>query len=113
MIKVSVLYPRTAESTFDMKYYCDHHMPMVTERFGPLCKAIAVEEGLLGSAPGSDPPFMAMGHMYFESIEEFQTAFQPHAAELMGDVKNYTNVEPIIQISEVRIASANFTAAGA
>ena len=113
MVKVSVLYPKSGESTFDMKYYCEHHMKMVVERFGALCKGIAVEEGLAGGAPGSDPPYLAMGHMYFDTLEDFKAAFQQHAAELMDDIKNYTNVQPVIQISEVRMSSGFVTAAGA
>jgi hypothetical protein len=30
-------------------------------------------------------------------------AFSPHAEELQGDIVNYTNIEPIIQINEVEI----------
>ncbi len=103
MIKVSVLYPKSAESRFDISYYCESHIPLVRERFGDLCKSISVEQGLSGATPGSEPPFLALGHMCFESIEDFQAAFGPHSAEIMGDIPNYTNVQPIIQISEVKI----------
>ena len=44
-----------------------------------------------------------MGHLYCESAEAFQTAFAPHAAEIMGDIANYTDIEPTIQISDVKI----------
>jgi hypothetical protein len=27
----------------------------------------------------------------------------PHAAAIMGDVPNYTDIEPVIQISEVKL----------
>jgi hypothetical protein len=30
-------------------------------------------------------------------------AFGPHAEELQGDIANYTDIEPTIQISEVQI----------
>jgi len=32
---VSVLYPQTADSTFDMAYYLDKHMPLVSQKWGP------------------------------------------------------------------------------
>jgi len=35
---------------------------------------------------------------YFDSIEAFQTAIDPHMDTLLADVPNYTNVEPIVQI---------------
>jgi hypothetical protein len=36
------------------------------------------------------------------SVEAFQTAFTQHAQEIMADVPNYTNLQPIIQVSEVK-----------
>ena len=44
---------------------------------------------------------MAMVHATFDSAEVFATAFAPHAAELQGDAPNYTNIQPVVQISEV------------
>ena len=103
MIKVSVLYPNDAGSTFDMDYYLNRHVPLVLAKLGPACKSAAVEQGLGGLTPGSPPSFSAMGHLYFESVEAFQAAFEPHAGELMGDIQNYTNVQPTIQVSEVKL----------
>ena len=47
--------------------------------------------------------FIAMGHIYFESVEAFQTAFGPHAEAIMADIPNYTDIQPTLQISEVKI----------
>ena len=44
---------------------------------------------------------MAMVHATFDSAEVFVTAFAPHTAELQGDAPNYTNIQPVVQISEV------------
>lgn len=103
MIKVSVLYPAGEGTKFDMDYYCGSHMPMVQEKLGAACKSVAVEQGLGGAAPNSPPTYVAMGHLYFESVAEFQTAFAPHAAAIMADIANYTDVQPVIQISEVKL----------
>ena len=102
MIKVSVLYPHSEGKGFDMKYYCDKHMPMVMKKLGSACKSIAVEQGIAGGAPGAPPTYVAMGHIYCESVEAFQAAFGPHAAEIMADIPNYTPIQPVIQISEVK-----------
>lgn len=102
MIKVSVFYPGGAGSTFNMDYYLNRHMPMVRARLGTACKSTAVEEGLVGATPDSPPAFSAMGHLYFDSVEAFQSAWGPHAAEIVGDVPNYTNIQPTIQVSEVK-----------
>jgi len=103
MIKVSVVYPHSEGKNFDMKYYCEKHMPMVKQKLGSACRSIAVEQGIAGGAPGTPPTYVAMGHIYSESVEAFQAAFGPHAAEIMADIPNYTAIQPIIQISEVKI----------
>jgi len=103
MIKVSVLYPNTKSSKFNMEYYCNHHIPMLQKKLGTACKRVVVEEGLVGASPDAPPAFVAMGHLYFDSVETFQAAFDPHAAAIMDDIPNYTDVQPMIQISAVKI----------
>jgi uncharacterized protein (TIGR02118 family) len=103
MIKVSVLYPAGETTKFDMDYYCKSHMPMVQRTLGAACKSMAVEQGLGGGTPDAPPTFAAMGHLYFDSVAEFQTAFAPHAEAIMADIPNYTNVQPVIQISDVKM----------
>src|SRR6202007_2692755 len=102
VIKVSVLYPNTAGCKFDMEYYLTKHMPMVQQKLGPACKRMAVEEGIAGGAAGAPATYIAMGHLYFDSVDEFQIAFAPHAEAIMGDIPNYTDIQPITQISEVK-----------
>jgi uncharacterized protein (TIGR02118 family) len=103
LIKVSVLYPNTAGCKFDMDYYLNRHMPMVQQKLGPACRRIAVEEGIAGGAPGAPANYVALGHLYFDSTDAFQTAFAPHAQAIMADIPNYTNTQPTIQISEVKM----------
>ena len=103
MIKVSVLYPNNEGSNFDMSYYCNSHIPMVRQKLGKGCKGAAVEQGVSGATPGSRPAFIAMGHLYFDSLADFEAAFGPHAKDIMADIANYTDIQPTIQISEVKI----------
>jgi uncharacterized protein (TIGR02118 family) len=103
MIKVSVFYPNTADIKFDMDYYLTRHMPMVKQKLGAACKGMAVDEGLGGVAPGERATYQAVAHLSFDSVEAFQAAFAPHAQEIMGDIPNYTNAQPIVQISKVRM----------
>ena len=97
MIKVSVFYPTQDGSKFDMDYYCKSHIPMVQQKLGAACKGVAVEHGLSGATPGSRPAFVAMGHLYFDTAEAFETAFGPHAQEIMADIPNYTDIQPTIR----------------
>ena len=103
MIKVSVLYPNGGDAKFDMNYYVTKHMSMVREKLGAACKGMAVEQGLAGGAPGTPPAFVAMGHLLFDSADAFQKAFAPHANEIMADIPNYTKIQPVIQVSDVKM----------
>lgn len=71
---------------------------MVGGLLGDAVIAATVESGLGGVEPESAPTYLAMGNLYFESIESFQNAFGPNAAQIMGDVPIYTNLdaEPLL-----------------
>lgn len=101
MIKVSVMYANTPGARFDHEYYRNKHMPLVKKKMGDSCKSYAVDKGLAGGAPGVAAPYIGMGHLFCDSIEAFQAGFGPHAQEILADIPNYTDVTPIIQISEV------------
>lgn len=103
MIKVSVLYPNGDGKTFDMDYYCNKHVPMVAGLLGDAVKGATVEKGLGGGAPGSLAPNVAMGNLYFDTMQAFENSFGPNAETIMADLPNFTNIEPVIQISEVQI----------
>lgn len=102
MIKVSVFYPNSPGARFDMAYYTTKHMPMV-KRLVSSCQGIAAEQGLGGGTPGSAPTYIAIGHLLFDSVEVFQRDFPPHAEQILGDIPNYTNTQPVIQISQVTL----------
>jgi uncharacterized protein (TIGR02118 family) len=104
MIKVSVFYPNGPGAKFDMNYYyLKSHMPMVQKTLGAVLKGMAVEEGLGGIPPGSPAPFLAAGHLLFDSVEIFGAAFTAHAESIMADIPNYTNIQPTIQIGLIRL----------
>jgi len=103
MIKITVLYPNAPDATFDMKYYVTRHLPLVREKCGAECRSIAAEAGVAGGEPGSQAPYVAVGHLTFDSVAAFQKAFDPNAKEIFADIPNYTNTKPIIQISEITL----------
>jgi len=103
MIKVSVLYPKQSDTKFDMPYYLNSHIKMVQRLLGSRLKGVTVEEGVSGMQPGSPASYAAMGHLLFESVADFQASFGPHAHTIVVDIPNYTNSQPIIQISEVKL----------
>jgi uncharacterized protein (TIGR02118 family) len=101
MIKVSVMYPNTPGARFNHEYYRDKHMPFVKSKMGNSCKYYTVDKGLGGGAPGTPATYVAMCHIFCDSVESFQAGFGPHAPEIMADIPKYTDLAPIIQISEV------------
>lgn len=101
MIKVSVMYPNTPGAKFNHDYYRDQHMPMVKAKLGAALKSYTVDKGMAGGAPGAPATYVAMCHLFCDSVEAFQTGFGPHAKDIMADVPNYTDIAPVMQISEV------------
>lgn len=103
MVKISVFYPNKPGSRFDVEYYLNTHMPMSAQLLGPAIQAITVEIGRSGEEPGSQPPFAAICGFVSETVEDFMQAFLPVADQLQGDVPRYTDIEPVIQVSDIRI----------
>jgi uncharacterized protein (TIGR02118 family) len=101
MIKFSVMYPNKEGARFDHEYYRDRHMTMLKDRLGDACLYYTVDKGIAGGSPGVPATYVGMCHIYFESVESFMTAFAPHREEILGDIKNYTDLAPTVQISEV------------
>ena len=101
MIKVSVMYPNTAGARFDHAYYRDRHMPLVKRLMGDACLFYTVDKGLAGGAPGEPAPYVGMCHIFSDSVPAFQAGFGPHAKEILADIANYTDLAPVMQISEV------------
>jgi uncharacterized protein (TIGR02118 family) len=101
MIKVSVMYPSGPDTTFDVDYYKNVHLPMIEEALGDTLKGLELNIGLAGRAPGEPAPYAAIAHLTFDSLESFQNSFGPHAARFAADIPNYTNTNGELQISEI------------
>jgi uncharacterized protein (TIGR02118 family) len=106
MIKVSVMYPNKPEARFDHDYYRDRHMPLVKKLMGDKCRYYTVDKGLAGDSPGTPPTYIAMCHIFCDSTAAFQAGFGPHASEILADIPNYTDLAPVIQISEVVVGES-------
>ena len=104
MIVVTVMYPENKGTTFDMDYYQTTHLKMVGEKWGGMgLKGARVLKGVAGGAPGSSAPYRVMAVVDFESLEAFQSAVKAHGDEIFGDVPNFTNITPVVQISDIAV----------
>ena len=101
MVRISVLYPNEPGKRFDHTYYAQKHLPLLMDRlkgYGML--RYEVDKGLAGG--GAAPaPFVAACHLYFNAAADFQKGIGAHGKEIMGDIPNYTDLAPQIQVSEI------------
>jgi uncharacterized protein (TIGR02118 family) len=100
MIQLNILYPKTENAQFDWDYYLNTHMPMSIRLHGAALKGITIAKGSDG-IEAAPVVYVAVTNMLFETVDSFLEAFMPHAETLQGDMKNYTNIQPVIQFSEV------------
>jgi uncharacterized protein (TIGR02118 family) len=94
---VNVTYPNKEGAKFDFEYYLAKHVPMVSALLG---KEIEVNKGI-GTPNGAPVPFLCIARIWIDSLEEFTAAMAQHGGKIMGDIPNYTNVTPVLQIEEV------------
>ena len=106
MFNISSIYPKKNGYEFNFDYYLNKHMPRSIELLSAAngFRGVSVERGIEIKEQKIESSFAAMCHYYFDTIEDFLNAFIPNAEELQGDIKNYTNIEPIIQINKVEIS---------
>jgi len=101
MIKVSVMYPNSKNVQFDAEYYKNKHLPMVAKSLGNALKDLELDLGVATNTPGELAPYVAIAHLKFDDLAAFQESFGPHAKTFAADVKNYSNVDGELQISEL------------
>ncbi|HMQ08744.1 MAG TPA: EthD family reductase [Saprospiraceae bacterium] len=102
LYKVSILYPNGEGKTFDMNYYVDKHMPMVARCIGKNLSFYEIDRGISGRTVNDPVPYLAIGSFYVKDIAEYNKAIGQYRDAIISDFKNYTNIQPVVQISEVR-----------
>jgi uncharacterized protein (TIGR02118 family) len=106
MIKISVIYPNRTDVRFDHDYYRTKHLPLIKSRMGAGLKYYAIDKGLVDGEGKSPAAYVAMCHLLCDTIETYQSSFSPHAREIRGDIGNFTDVTPVVQISEVVVENS-------
>lgn len=105
MIKVAILYPNEEGKTFDMDYYEKTHMPMMANFLGKNLKFYEIDKGLAGRTANDKIPFITIGYFYCYSLSEYNEAIANNRTAIVNDIPKYTNIQPIVQISEIRYLS--------
>jgi uncharacterized protein (TIGR02118 family) len=101
MIRVAILYPGGEGKTFDMDYYSKKHIPLVQQLLGDAMKGASIDKGIGSNAPGAAAPYVAIGYLYFETLAAYQDGMKANIDKIRADIPNYTNITPVVQVSEV------------
>ncbi len=96
------MYPAGPESRFDRDYYLGHHLELSRRLLTPRgLVRLEIDKGLGSLPPVSPPPYHAVGHIFFNIIDELLLTLEATAADFIADEHNYTHVPSIVQINEV------------
>lgn len=101
-VTLAMQYPAVTGSSFDWDYFLNRHVPLIeaaldvggTDR-------IEVSLGLSGAAPGEPAAYQAVLLVDFDSITAFYHRWRQEQHRIMGDIVNFTNAGPQVQLSEV------------
>jgi len=100
-ITITVLYPNTQGSRFDVDYFVNTHIPLVEVKWGGKgLTSVKLLKGAGTADPATPPPYQVITVLGFESLQAFGAAVKESGAEVIGDVANFTDVKPIVQIND-------------
>lgn len=94
-IVVTFLYPKV--DNFDFGYYLSRHIPSTQKAWESLGLANCIVCDCTG-----DDQYTAIVSCHFKDLESWENAAQGQAAkDLTADVKNFTNVPPVMVVGKV------------
>lgn len=97
MIDVMVAYPDSGTLKFDDAYYLETHAALVND--------LLSEHGLrylrVHRRLDTQSPYHLVAHLGFDSAKCFESAFAAVGDQLLADIANFTNAEPLLQVNEV------------
>jgi hypothetical protein len=60
-----------------------------------------IDRGMGSLPPGAPAPYHAVGHLFFRTYAEMQSALSATAPEFIADERKYSSAPSVVQISEV------------
>lgn len=95
---VTFLYPRTSTSHFDLPYYLSHHIPTAKSLWEPLgMKTVYVSE--MGDA---NAEYAVQATLIWTDRASWEQASSGPAMQQLGDdVKNFTDVTPVLVVGTI------------
>ncbi len=102
MVRLSVMYPNGSQSRFDWDYYLGPHVVLAKKLLLPRgLVRLEIDRGVGAFPPGAPAPYHAIGHLFFASMQDMESALASTAPELIEDQRKYYSGESVVQISEV------------
>ena len=102
MVRLSVMYLATPGSRFDWDYYLGAHLELSRRLLTPRgLVRTEIDKGVGSFPPGTPAPYHAVGHLFFRTMAEMESAVGATAAEFIADEPKYAPAGSVIQISEV------------
>ena len=102
MIRVTVAYANEQGKKFDWDYFVGTPRALVHRELDPLgMGSFEQDKGISSADPNAPAPFVGIAHLSFNTVDEVHEAFKAAGRAVMGDIPNYTDIAPAIQISEV------------
>jgi len=102
MHRLTVLYPAKDGEAFNYDYYFSNHHKLVVSRLKPEGMVSCEFDQGVSDPAGGKAPYLAIAYLKFTSADALQKALVKHGAEILGDIPNYTKIEPIMQVNEVK-----------
>lgn len=85
-----ISYARSPTLEFNYSHYISTHMPLCNKKWAKYgLKSWDMVEMT------QESPYALMCFMRWTSLDAYQKAMQEEGAEIMADVKNFTNIRPV------------------
>ena len=101
MIRITVSYPAAPGARFDHDYYQTTHRALLLEHLTAHGLQRVEMDRPLTEGAGGPPPIAAAAHLLFETLDGFKAGMSSHGRAILADVANYTDLQPLVLISEV------------
>ena len=75
---------------------------MVAGLLGKNLKFYEIDKGIAGRRSNDKVPFVAIGYFYIHDVAQYNTAIAQNREAVISDFKNYTKIQPVVQISEIK-----------
>lgn len=99
VIRVAVMYSNEPQMSFDRDYQVGTHTPLVRERYSPHGLIELEMDEAVNQSDENAAPYVAIAYMTFPGMGEFLAAIEAAGKEVMRDIRNFTDIKPLVHIS--------------